>query len=941
MRRIFLSSVCVLLALGAIDCDKLGSLPQGTCGNGVVDAGEDCDGFANEQGFTCRAADSDWACSFECKADRTCPTGYGCGQDGVCRKPLGTFSPDAFAVAPSQAEELLSGDFDGDGRADVVSIEAGRFRVSFIDDAGTLQQSSISSDARPAIGKVGALNTVSGGDDSAIDKTDDIVLPLHLGIGTLLSQGDRTFTAKTYASVTLGDEKIKGVGTVTVTGVLPLALDALPDNEAHPGDETAAFTSTRLAGSDMDDPAGYFVNFGAGGSQPVFTVPDTHPDDLSGPPVLQNMDESDKCQEILFPKTGANKLLVFKPCKKTKDGFDWLHYPEDQAIAQISSIDVGGAVAGPVFAYDLNSDGHVDMLVPATVGGSLQLRVAFGIGNGTFHSQDPIGQNPPVAKGDGATSKVADLESAPLALGALNGDAFPDIVDATHVRLGAPTNGGLSFSAVVYQSQHPWTEAVIARVNADQYADVVASSENSPDLDVLTGNASPLLNPFTVSTDGNVAHLRIGDYDGDLINDIAFQEALSSTESYLMIAYGKPFGGPEVPQQVGVFPDIHSIVSGNVLTFGADAITDLGVLSSFETTADVSSIKEAFAVSFFPGSSDRFLQAPFLLAEPPDNRLEVPIQTSMGFLRAWAPGGSEEAHNDVAILAYSPPQYDPKMNKLDQDVDALRLWGLFTTGDADFQAGNSTSCHLPKGAFFFPGLRETLSVAVSPASIGQKGKTYVTAPEVGNYMDVQHATIRAILADATFEDTTKCSFQSTFHTGEGELLFRLKSLELNGNDAPEVLAVRKKFSAAQLLQIAQQASMPGGGGAFVGAVTSELVVLWDGQLGDNGNLAPYVPPGQPKTVTDYTVGDIDGDGVPELLVVGQDGAVGYKLGADKKSLQPSSAPLPDLAGAKAVLYADANGDGVLDLVVAQSGLQFFKGEPKPAAGTAAAATPAK
>src|SRR4028119_2046392 len=84
------------LALGA--CARLPELAVGACGNGVVEAGEDCDTFASE-GLSCRARGELNACRFACSRqgggpESACPAGWGCGvDDGICRAPSGTFEP--------------------------------------------------------------------------------------------------------------------------------------------------------------------------------------------------------------------------------------------------------------------------------------------------------------------------------------------------------------------------------------------------------------------------------------------------------------------------------------------------------------------------------------------------------------------------------------------------------------------------------------------------------------------------------------------------------------------------------------------------------------------------------------------------------------------------------------------------------------------------------
>ncbi len=84
----------VVLAAALAACDDLPPAQEGVCGNQVVDPHEDCDTFAVGEGTLCRPPGSDGACRYACGAHGApphCPEGMGCGVDGTCRAPAGTF----------------------------------------------------------------------------------------------------------------------------------------------------------------------------------------------------------------------------------------------------------------------------------------------------------------------------------------------------------------------------------------------------------------------------------------------------------------------------------------------------------------------------------------------------------------------------------------------------------------------------------------------------------------------------------------------------------------------------------------------------------------------------------------------------------------------------------------------------------------------------------
>src|SRR5262245_4015541 len=109
--------ILLVLAALTLDCATLAPISEGTCGNGVVDANEDCDSIPATCG---RPSDGARACRLTCdrKQAGSCPVGWGCSVEGFCRQATGTFEA---ASSPSSAGvvTLLAGDFDGDGRADL------------------------------------------------------------------------------------------------------------------------------------------------------------------------------------------------------------------------------------------------------------------------------------------------------------------------------------------------------------------------------------------------------------------------------------------------------------------------------------------------------------------------------------------------------------------------------------------------------------------------------------------------------------------------------------------------------------------------------------------------------------------------------------------------------------------------------------------------------
>ncbi len=939
MRRRSTLFALLPLALLFAACSPVESLPRGTCGNGVVDPDEDCD-IHPSQGYDCRQPGEAWQCSFVCDQGR-CPAGYGCGTDDVCRKPSGTIESVAFAEVPSQARQLFAGDFDADRRADVVGFESGRARVSFLGASGDVQQVSFSAFVRPSIGKMGPLPAAPG--EAGADTTDDLCQALNLGIGASLSDGDRTFTAKTFGSITI---EAPPELNLTVLDSLPLAFDGLPQapDGSLTGDETGALVAQRNDKTGETLPYGALVNFGVGPVRMVLRVQDGLPENLAGPPVSGNFDLADDCHELAFPIRmgipGVDPVVrVYKPCEPLANGkgYGW-RIASSESDGLLSEIRTIYPVGGSVFPLHADGDDVLDLLITVKVeqpGEEDQekwpaaLEVAYGVGDGTFHSTTPV---PAVGPGDNHTSFYANMPNgeAPLAIGDLSLDGIPDAVDPTQVLLGTPSLGGAGLVTFgpVYQSPRTWTEAVIADINANGRPDVLACAAGAPDIDILNGNLPAVFNPSQISTDGTVSKLTAGDFDGDLVNDIAYQDSLSPEESLLSVAYGRTAGGPEEPAEIGRFLGIEHIVQGNAHNFGIDNITDLGVQSR--------NAAGKLTMSFFPGDGNRVVQSPFLLTGT-TGIVHLPLLTALGPLRARGPG--EELHNDLAALAYIAPQISDKDSEdevFEKVTSALWLWGLFGTGEADFDTTASLFCPMPKGSIFLPGFEETTSLVVSSAPAGERGRVFATSP-FARKLPGGGVELGSILVEARFDGGT-CEVMDAKDppfSGMAQLLFRVQTADLDGDDQPEVIGLLRGYDVEELGKHIENLTP---GGPPISPESSHLVIFWDGVLGNGAELLPNMPPGQPGTVSDFTTGDIDGDGRPEVIVVGSENAVIYSLGPDGESLvaegtlgsrAPDAPPTPDAAGADAVLLADADGDGVNDLVVSKGGLRFYKGRPRP------------
>ena len=182
----------LLFALGA--CQPLETIEAGVCGNLVhePDLGEDCDGIPEEDGARCGTPDSAVACRLVCSATGeasagVCPPGWGCGNDGVCRRPSADFDTESL---PGLARGV--GDLDGDGRSDVILRGSqDEIKVAFFTEARTLIEVFFDA-ARTPLGDAPAVLPVVA--NLTNDGIDDLALPVvrdDVAVRMFMGRSDR------------------------------------------------------------------------------------------------------------------------------------------------------------------------------------------------------------------------------------------------------------------------------------------------------------------------------------------------------------------------------------------------------------------------------------------------------------------------------------------------------------------------------------------------------------------------------------------------------------------------------------------------------------------------------------------------------------------------------------------------------------------------------
>lgn len=507
---------CALL--GA--CANLPDVPGGQCGNAIVESdSEDCDTHQLNASSRCRTREQVGACHFDCspRSDGTswqCPPGWGCDFNQVCREPTGGFEAPASYPLGGVAS-LLSGDFDGDGRDDIVSRKPrdrqGRSTLSFhyFDARGAL----VDTRAFPMIMSEPVVGSLSAVDDGRAD-----LLFTDFRLGVLLGRSDRTWVPETFSPYVLPDVTVRMVGVSEdyIDDVSPLvALSTL-----EPG--TGLYTPDRRAG------------------RLALRAPFAGPlEQLAGEPVTGDIIEASgsPCSEVVIAMRGATSFDLFDMCARAEDQqVVW----RGQALRHVVALVPAAPVDTAPLIADVNLDGHLDVMLGA--GGKVYAAYGDGVTLADAVPYEPALANP---------GAFINGFSMPLAVGDITADGELDFVlpEAIYVSVLLPGATLPRYEIANFNVNGAWTVAKLADLNANGKVDVVAASRSGVNVDFFNGTGSRYLLALQIPTSRPVSHLTVGDFDGDQIGDLSFVEAAQSPDGLdvLMVAFGSASQPPATP----------------------------------------------------------------------------------------------------------------------------------------------------------------------------------------------------------------------------------------------------------------------------------------------------------------------------------------------------------------------------------------------------------
>jgi len=857
MRLVFsFLGIAATVVVASASCNALPALGTG-CGNKVIDDGEDCDGnYGDATASVCIAPGQVSACHFSCDGV-ACPATFTCGAiDHVCRRPSGTFGTFA-SIAGEPARRVLVGDFDGDQAADVVTVGL-TSRVHFFDGHDSTQQALLSSDAsNPALGHVTTDGRTSGiVTNTYVINDPNFPQPIPQGnVRVWRGSPDRTLLPTVYPNIDLTAQKVTNGHAISVLRANQLGSDVFALLTVN--GTTALFyvngTQQTSQPFPLSTPLGDISKIH--GTVPVGTLGSANCS-------VAVATAFNYCQAIVLAFEGDKSVSVHSSCDKTSLAVNAFG---PQFVPPLTfTLPNNDTVAGPAFLF-AGPDPS-----PTGTGTNPKGPSLFVVGKNAVYEFPPADDC--TLSGTATTAFTASIPgTTPLALGFIADLKHLAWVTANGVFVDSGA-GPLTTSA---PANTVWKDAIIGDMNLNGLPDVVAVADGS--IDFYNGTGSVLLNGKHITLDGTATHMTIGDFDGDFVSDIAVSTHADSTglaSDSIDIAFGTFTGFPIQPVSVGRLANLAQLeptffdyrISGS-----PDLINTLFAMGTGDTGDLV--------VSILQGNPDRLINSPYFLFDPTSQDSSL-VTTAVGDFA----GTNHEGIAGVSVTSKS-----------------AGLWFTPMTGDAQVDVANTIAGKLPSGVTLDAAGFDRAGIAAIDVG-GASGKELLVVEAAAFFLTAVPKNKNDAWPSLAYE-----ALQNVAPTIDRGIVLHVADADGDGDEdaiVGYVDAATKAFAAKIVLNAmngtlswssAPALALPEGTvgitpvhaskdgstqiaavspkGIFLAQISNGVLGPWsDSPIVDLSRLTTLSPP---VTVHDVVAGDVDGDGVEDIVIATSSGFIVY------------------------------------------------------------------
>ncbi|MFO0636545.1 MAG: VCBS repeat-containing protein [Nannocystaceae bacterium] len=535
MTRCHRTCAGLLLGVAAGACYAFPELELGRCGNGIIEAAEDCDDQDPEHCSACYLVCSPGVSTTGCPEDRVC------GRDGRCRAASGRFALDPIRIVHAGTQWLEVGDLDGDGRADAVVQLDGELDAVHLAPQQTLDLGL--GLGRAAIGDLDG----DGRDEVLFAHVGHALDPDARGL-SLLREVARDDDTRVVAADTLPTLRSSGSfgRLLRVAPAADRVLELVQPQASFAWHRGSADAIALMPAMPIDPTL-------LGRALPSAAL------DLGAAPCSDAGGEFAR-PAVVIAESGATAVRVFASCGGA--------LPFELDTGATVTLPTGATLgAAGSFLVEVDGDGHLDLVVQSDSGA---VWTAYGLADGSFG--DSPGQAAP-GNGRFDPTPLLQPESAEIALLAvaqLDDDDAPELV--TSAGFVADPLGCADDCTAAWPQ--PLREAVVLDFDDDGVRDLVAleSGALTLRLGLREGDAVSFTPPHVLAALDDAESIAVGDFDHDTVDDVAVIERSAAASVRLV------YGGDAEPWQStvhGPFAQVQSLAvdaDGTVLARTLDGM---------------------------------------------------------------------------------------------------------------------------------------------------------------------------------------------------------------------------------------------------------------------------------------------------------------------------------------------------------------------------------